>query len=157
MRSNTGEFSWNYGSGLCTINAPAAQGAIGDLASGGMIQLDSITINSRNEYASVVAVAMDDQPLATSRQVLLQIGTTARPYGWKTESATNNLQRIVSLGSSPWNMAETKLEMTIKNPGLTQATLLDANGVAVEQIPVSRQGQTRSINLPANAMYVILR
>lgn len=157
VHSVTRQLAWNYGDGVCTLDSPKAQGATGDLASAGAIRLDTITITSRNKYALVLAVSMDDQPLSTSNKVLLQIGTTARPHGWKTEVAGNNKLKITSLGSSPWNIENTQLEFTIANPSLRTATLLDANGVAVEEIEVAKKEGSLEVALPQNAMYVILR
>ncbi|TWT53672.1 hypothetical protein Pla22_13030 [Rubripirellula amarantea] len=157
VQSNTGQLKWHYGNGVCTLNSPNAQGATGDLASAGLIELDTITMTSNNEYASVLVVSMDDQPLTTSSKVLLQIGTTARPYGWKTESLDDDKLRITNLGSSPWNMENTQLKITIANSSLQTATLLDANGVAVEKINVSTSPGLMKVVLPKQAMYVVLR
>lgn len=156
VRSLTKQLTWDYHNGVSTVNAPNAQGASGDLAAVGPIQLDSIRIDSQNEYASVLAVSMDKQSLASSSKILLQIGTVARPYGWKTAHIGESTQRITSLGSSPWNIQDTQVNITLRNPSIQKATLLDANGMAVQEIEVSKQADALQVRLPKNAMYVIL-
>ena len=83
----TGEVALDYGKGLCTVDAPKAQGACGFLAKAGPIALRDLGINATNAYAAILAVPLDDLPLATSRKVLIQVTTAARPTGWKTKDA----------------------------------------------------------------------
>ena len=45
--------------GLATIDAPAAQGAVGLLAQAGALALGDVTIASRNEYGAVLLVSLD--------------------------------------------------------------------------------------------------
>lgn len=78
VRSETGEIRLNYGQGLCTLNAPNAQGATGFLSKAGPIALGDVSITSGNPYATVAVVSLDSQPLKTSRKVLVQV-TTAAP------------------------------------------------------------------------------
>ncbi len=156
VRSVTGELLWNYGDGICFLNAPKAQGVTGDLAAAGAVRLGELTVTGRNEYASLLAVSMDGADLDVSKRVLIQVGTTARPYGWKTTSAGGNKRRITSLGGSPWNLEKADIEIQLRNPGLTRATLLDANGLARRQVAVQRTSSGVQLKLPADAMYLIL-
>ena len=82
VRSATGELTTDFGKGLYTVDAPKVQAAAGFLAQAGPVQLSQLRIACANPYATIVAVALDDQPLATSRKVLIQVGTTCRPSGW---------------------------------------------------------------------------
>ncbi len=158
VRSITGELNWNYGEGYCTLNASKAQGATGNLAAAGTISLDTLTLRCDNDYATVLAVSMDGANLAESQQVLLQVGTVARPHGWKTEPAQDGKShRIVDLGSSPWNIENTSAEVVISNSVLSQATSLDANGIATADLPVQKNADGLSLKLPPNALYILLR
>ena len=85
LRSSTGELVWNCDLGVCTVNAPEAQGACGFLNRAGTIRLADVHIESADRYASILVVPLDDLPLKLSKRVLIQVGTTARPTGWKTE------------------------------------------------------------------------
>lgn len=156
VRSSTGELKWNYQNGVCTLNAPKAQGAVGNLASAGTIRLGAMNFASRNEYASLLAVSMDDFPLASSRRILLQVGTTARPHGWKTSSAGSNGRRITDLGSSPWNIENAEIQIQLGNLRVMQATQLDANGIPIAKLPLRRSIRGSGLNIPGNAMYIVL-
>ncbi len=157
VTSSTGQLRWNYGDGFCTLEAPRAAGACGNLEAAGGLKLGALALKSDNDYATVLAVSLDGAPLASAKRVLVQVGTVARPYGWKTEAAPGGGLEITDLGGSPWNVADTKLELQLANPGLTAATLLDANGLAVRELEVSGAGTALRLTLPAEAMYVVLR
>ena len=74
-----GEVKLDHGTGLCTIDAPKAQGATGFLKKVGPIALKTVSIDSTNVYATVLAVSMDDKELTSSKQILVQTTTTCRP------------------------------------------------------------------------------
>jgi hypothetical protein len=164
IRSNTGEVTLDYNIGLCTINAPKAQGACGFLAKAGLIKLSDVSIRSANAYATILAVPLDDQPLATSKRILIQVGTAARPTGWSTKEAEFKDQEkkptrgyeIVSTGKPPWRIADAEFGLSIKNPGLTKATLLDTAGYPAENIPVTKVRTGLTLVLPTDTMYLIL-
>ncbi len=87
VRSDTGQLTWNYDTGLCTLNAPKAKGATGFLGKAGNIDLDGVSLASGNDYATVLVVSMDDKPLDSSGKVLVQCGTACRPTGWQQAPA----------------------------------------------------------------------
>jgi hypothetical protein len=165
LRSMTGEIVLDYGSGVCRLDTPKAQGVCGFLERTGKFALSSIEIESHDRYASILVVAMDDLPLAESRQVLIQVGTTARPSGWQTEPAEvtpkhwkNAVrgERILDLGRAPWRIANTHTTISLNNPQLTEARLLDAGGRAVRSLAIDRNAQQCRIVLPPQAMYVVM-
>jgi hypothetical protein len=164
VKSVTGQIVLDFGNGLCTIDAPKAQGASGFLARAGLIRLGDIAIRSANDYATVLVVSMDDRPLSSSRKILVQVGTEARPTGWKIRAtefpgedqrSTPGFQ-IVRTGSAPWRVVDTSVGLMVRNPGLTKATLLDVMGFPVKEVPGTCAGAGFSLRLPPNAMYVIL-
>jgi hypothetical protein len=165
ITSVTGEVKLDYAAGLCTIDSPKAQGASGFLNKAGEIKLSTTTLHSGNTQSSVLIVSMDDQPLATSQKVLIQVGTTVRPTGWNDEPAkfksddgkqTFDGFRIVSTGKMPWQIADTDLTITVNNPHLTKATLLDTAGYAAGNVAVQSGGSGVTLKLPANGMYLVL-
>ena len=164
VRSITGEVVFDYGVGLCTVDTPKAQGACGFLAQANSIRLKDITILSANTYATVIAVALDDQPLAVSKKILIQVGTAARPTGWTTREAEfkgegdrmTRGQEVVSIGRAPWRIVNTEISLAIKNPGLTRAILLDPSGIAAEDVPLTRARVGVTLALPSQTMYLIL-
>lgn len=164
VTSITKEVVFDFGRGLCTVNAPAAQGAAGFLARTGPIPLKDLRIESRMEYAAVLAVALDARPLRESRRILLQITTKARPHGWRQsevsythEKKTYHGFRIDSKGSAPWNVANTDLTITLSGPSSRRLTRLDEN-----LYPTSDRVEARPvpggvlITPPPHTMYLVV-
>ena len=85
VRSSTGELMLDYGKGLLTINAPAAQGASGNLKAAGEINLQDLIIQSDLDNAHIVVVSLDGQPLARSHRMLLQAMSEEQSTGFTTE------------------------------------------------------------------------
>lgn len=164
IRSNTGQLEWNYVKGLCTMNAPQAQGVTGFLKSaGGRFNLRDVAITSDNDYVSISVVSLDGKPLSDSRRILIQAGTTARLTGWQTKPVEFEFQKttikgeeIVNSGKPPWQIASTKATVTIRNTSIAHAhkvTLAGRDGGAVS-LKQDEGGCT--IRLPGDAMYVVL-
>ena len=104
VTSTTGELRLDYAKGLLVINAPQAQGASGALASVGTVELPALTLSSDLDLVHIIAVSMDDQPLATSGRILLQIMSEERSSGFTTEAAEAGSRRIKNLGHDPWQV-----------------------------------------------------
>jgi hypothetical protein len=122
-----------------------------------------VTIACQNEFASVVVVALDDKPIAKSGRVLVQVGTSCRPTGWKerpmkvpTKEGSVNGARIVEVGKGPWQVVKTHGEIAILNTALTKATVLDPNGMAMVALPVAKTSHGVKITLPEDALYICL-
>jgi hypothetical protein len=165
VRSVTGELVWDYGRGLCTINAPRSQGASGLLKSIGPIKLRDVTIDSENSYATVLVVSLDDEPLARTSRALVQVGTRARPTGWRDHAVTFSVdgkpekingRQIDDTGRMPWVIDGTKVTIGVRNANLASATLLDINGSATRRLSVRRVEESIEVELPTEAMYVVL-
>jgi len=165
VRSSTGELLLDYGRGLCTLDAPKAQGTCG-FHTGAPEELQDVTIVCSNAYASITVVPLDDQPVAESTNVLVQVGTVARPYGWRTEPAqlvqaegtvTSKCERILSVGGPPWNVERAEVNVTISNPKLRTAHVLDANGMIVDDVDSQREEGKLAFVFPADALYVVVR
>ncbi|MCX7846979.1 MAG: hypothetical protein N2595_02965 [bacterium] len=166
VRSITGELMLDYATGVFTVNAPKYQGVAGFLlAGGGKYHLRDVTIESSNAYAAIALVALDDAPLNTSHKILVQIGTVVRPGNWTTEEkrVTVENQRllmkeILDTGKPPWRVQNTRVRLTVKNPSLRSATLLDVNGYRTRPIPAHHDetNGTLHVQLPLATMYAVL-
>jgi hypothetical protein len=164
VTSVTGEIRLDHGNGLCTIDAPRAQGASGFLKKAGPVKLTDVTVRSGNEYATVYVVSLDDRPIRTSKKLLVQVGTSVRLTGWKTKPARfkadgkNEVDgyEIVATGKPPWRVVDTDVTLEIANPGIKSATLLDTSGYAAKKVDGEQAGGKFSIKLPANTLYVVL-
>lgn len=166
--SITRELVMDWGNGLCTLDAPGAAGATGFLAKAGTIKLKTLTIEAKNDYATVLAVALDGKPLAASAKVLLQITTRCRPYGWKvtaTEFTTGKDKdrkqhqgfRIDATGEAPWNVVDSDMTVSLANKALRKAVRLDENLYpTADAVPLQPGKDGCSLTPPKNAMYVLL-
>jgi hypothetical protein len=110
-----------------------------------------VTIQASNDYATVLVVSLDNQPLKESKRVLVQIGTTARPTGWIERETTfqgddgkqtYHGKQVVDTGKMPWAIADAQITLTVANPGLTAATQLDINGNPRAKLKTTAQSQT---------------
>jgi hypothetical protein len=161
VRSNTGELSIDYGRGIYRVMAPRVQAAAGHLALAGSIDLGDVRISSRDKYAVIAVVSMDDRPISQSTELLVQVGTFARPTGWLAErieidtgSGPQEAFRVIDVGTAPWQVRRSEATITVNNPSLTTAVILDANGTPIRSAAIDTQ---REIPLPSDALYVILR
>lgn len=161
--STTGELKLDWGRSVFTCDAPSSKTAAGFLGAAGTLTLGEMTVTCANDYATIMAVAMDDQPLSRSDQILIQIGTINRPTGWKEEDAefakdgtTIRGKRVTDVGDAPWAVEHAKGTLTIANPGLATATILDANGMAVDPAQGKTADGRFTLTLPADALYVVL-
>ncbi len=157
VRSITGEVTMDYGKGVCLVDTPKTKGVTGFLkAAGGSFVLSGLKIQSQDEYANVVVVAMDDKPLADSGKVLIQIGTISRPTGWSTE-IKDGKSVVITIGEKPWQVIKSADSITITTNHLKTATALDPAGFPTSKpVPVSSEGKQLTVKLPADALYVIL-
>ncbi|HEX9996060.1 MAG TPA: GDSL-type esterase/lipase family protein [Abditibacterium sp.] len=162
VRSVTGELTLDYGKGISVLNAPKAQGVTGFLkAGGGKFATRNLQITTSNDYASLLVVSLDQLPLNTSKKVLLQVGTTARPTGWQEKPATRKIgeamvsgAEVVSIGRAPWQVQDASMTVSIANASLKRARLLDVNMMPIKDVPVRRAGNNLQIVLPPNALYI---
>ena len=166
ITSASGEVSINPQRGLFRVAAPRAQGVAGFLReAGGRFELPDVTIESPNEYAVIQLASLDDAPLAESKKVLVQFGTTARPTGWQTKPAEFDAksgdkragEEVVTTGSAPWQIVKADAVLTLKNPHLTKATRLDANGYAAGDVPITREGEALRFAFPPDTMWLVLQ
>jgi hypothetical protein len=160
IRSITGEITLNYGDGWCRLDTPKAQGVTGFLKAVGDCKLTDVEIRSTNDYATVLVVAMDNQPLKASGKILVQVGTTERPLGWQTKPATvagRAGEEVVNFGHAPWMIVHAGVEISVANPALKTASVLDANGMAVSAVALESPGGRATFTFPPDALYVVLQ
>ncbi len=137
VRSVTGELTFNYDKGFCLLNAPKAQGVAAFFKNRKNFKTADVEIASDNDYGTVLVVSMDDKPIRESGKLLVQATTQCRPTGWQEKPVTIKVKEgtfpgfeVVNIGKAPWQVTRAKLTLTIRNPGLSKATVLDANGNA---------------------------
>ncbi|MEM6690928.1 MAG: hypothetical protein AAF664_15980, partial [Planctomycetota bacterium] len=133
-----------------------AQGAWGFLKEAGRITLTDFGIESANEYGSIVAVSLDDQPLSSSKRVLIQSATWDQPFGFKTLNV-DGYRRIENLGGFPLNVEEIKARVFVRRP-VTSVMALDGNGYETESlIETSATKKATTFELPKDSLYVLIQ
>lgn len=164
VQSVTGEVTWDYGNGLCSIDAPQVQGLTGFLAKQGAIDLTDISLSSGNYYGTLWVVSLDGEPIATSKRILVQVGTRARPTNWETRTTTwtdKNEQThtgftVMNYGEAPWQVVETNMKLELRNRGINRAIALDMNGMALNDVPLETNDTGIALTLPTDVKYLIL-
>jgi hypothetical protein len=154
VRSNTGELRWDYGRGLVTIDAPAAQGVTGFLSKAGAVALGDVTISSPLDYGSILVVSMDGKPLASSRKLLLQVMSEDNNTGW---SAPGTGQRtIVSVGGPPFVVKQLAGRVALRRADAPTLKVrpLDLAGYATGSgTPL---GAARAVDLLPTTLYYVI-
>ncbi|HWH68627.1 MAG TPA: hypothetical protein VNT26_04545, partial [Candidatus Sulfotelmatobacter sp.] len=153
VTSSTGELKLNYGKGVLTMDAARAQGASGLLSAAGPIETKDLAIASEMELGHIVAVSLDNQPLATSGKILLQVMSEEKSSGFQAEPAGPGVQRIANIGADPWLVKELKGTVKLKRADAAQlkVTALDFNGY-----PAGEAGTGQQIKLEPKTVYYLI-
>lgn len=165
VRANTGELALDHRAGVATIDTPRTQGVAAHFGNAREHQLSVLGLRSDNPFGALMAVSLDGEPLARSGRVLLQYATRSRPDGWEDRPATLPLEggksvpgrEVVSIGQAPWRVEQPRLDVSLRNPRLRQATALDMNGMPVAEVPLQRSAGVVRLRFPAGTMYLVLR
>lgn len=153
VTSSTAELKLDYGKGLLTVNAPAAQGAAGNLRDAGAIHLSSLSLESPLEAGQILAVSLDGLSISESSRILVQVMSEEKPSRFAAEPAGDGVLRISSIGQDPWLIKELAGTLRLSRPdaGQLKVTALDLNGYPVKEI-----GTAASFSLlPDTAYYLI--
>lgn len=142
VTSSTGELKLDWGRGVLTINAPAVQGASGDLSAAGEVKLSDVTLKITRDVAHALVVSLDGQPLSVSKRMLLQVMTEEKATGFQTEPAGERRHRIISIGQNPWLVR--KIEGTVQ--------LHRADTARLKVTPLDQFGQPTSLTLNGDAI-----
>jgi len=163
VKSSSGEMEWDYGKGICRVVSDKACGVCGFLKGSKKFTLGNVQISTNNNYAAIWVVSMDNQSIIKSGKILIQIGTIYQPTGWKEEEVDFKADnqdlhgfKILNTGSMPWKADDAQAVIEISNESLKKASLLDAGGYAIGNVPLRKSKGKISLTLPRNAMYVVI-
>ena len=159
ITSITDELQWDYGIGVATMNTSKAQGACGFLGKKGRIDLENLSIDIKNEYANVSLVSLDDQALASSKKILLQVMSIERPYQFKTSSGDGKSGTIQNMGGAPMNIEAFAGAVTLKLKGAKPKSVVacDENGYATDkQVQSSGSSKSFTISLNKDVVYYVI-
>jgi len=159
--SQTGELSWHYGDGYALIDTAKSKGAagFGDPAKSIAFK-DNIVLNMKNKYSSILLISLDDQPIKSSNNILIQTMTIERPYGFKTSGV--NSGTIKDMGTYPFGVEKIDVDITLGkdfSDGF-QLIPLDENGYS-KGVPIDLQRHAVyndfRFKLTEDAVYHVLR
>lgn len=153
VTSSTGELKLDWGRGVLTMNSKTAQGASGDLQAAGKIVLSDITLSIPRDVAHIALVSLDDQPLATSRRMLLQAMTEEKATGFRTQDLGERRHFIDAIGENPWLVRKLEGEICLNRPDATKlkVTVLDHFGA-----PTAATSTAERIALKADVLYYLI-
>jgi hypothetical protein len=153
VTSSTGELRFDYGKGVLTVNAARAQGLSGALKLAGLTDLKDISVSSDLDLGHIMAVALDDQPLANSRRILLQVMSEEKETNRNTEPVTATVKRITNIGADPWRVKEFNGTVRFKRADAARmkVTALDFNGY-----PTGLAGDASEIKLQPRTLYYLV-
>jgi hypothetical protein len=163
VTSATGELVTDWRRGLFTLNTPRAQGTAGFLRAAGRIDLADVTFAAENRFGALLAIALDDRPLARSERILLQVGAVDRLAGFTTEPVKLAWQggeytghRVQATGRLPWQIERIQATVTLKGAAgrVRAATVLDPNLRPRERREGRAVGADWELPLPPDAIYV---
>jgi hypothetical protein len=100
-----------------------------------------------------MVVALDDQPLANSQRILLQVMSEEKETNRKTEPVTATVKRISNIGTDPWQVRELNGSVRFKRVDAAhmKVTALDFNGY-----PMGPDGDAREIKLQPRTLYYLV-
>ena len=165
IKSNTGELMLDSQKGQFAMDSEKAQGVSAFSAGRAVFKTTDLQILSENEYFTLIAVSLDDQPLKTSSKVLIQYTTRSRPTGWKEKQAKIKTDdgkevdgfEVVSVGKAPWRVVSALATIKVANKDLKTMSILDPN-LNVRSTTALKPGTTGvSFEFPKDSLYVVLQ
>lgn len=153
VTSSTQELELDYANGLLRLNAPQVQGASGNLKLAGTIKLADLEIEVPLDLGHIVVMSLDEQPLAKSRRMLLQVMSEERTTGFESEQVEGRRRRIVSIGGDTWDVRKLAGEVRLTRSDAAKLVVrpLDNLGVAGKQ-----QGDASKIQLAPTTLYYVI-
>ena len=117
------------------------------------VDLKDLSVSSDLELGHIIAVALDNQPLATSSRILLQVMSEEQETNHKTEQVSPTVKRIVNIGTDPWQVRELNRTVRFKRADAAQlkVTALDFNGY-----PAGPAGTAAEIKLQPTTIYYLI-
>ena len=94
-----GTVRWDYKNGLLLVDAPSCKAAGGFLKKAGRIALGGIEIASDMEYGVICLVALDGQPVSSSKKILVQV--FSEEANSESYADGNPIKTIRSIGRPP--------------------------------------------------------
>lgn len=152
VTSSTKELALDYQRGVLRIDAPAAQGALGNLKEAGEITLHDLRLHSDLNLVEILLVPLDGQPLRSSRRMLLQVMSEEQNSQFQATSQ-GAIQLIENPGHQPWQVRKLSgvVQLTRPDASRLRVQALDLNGA-----PRSKMGGADRIELLPDCLYYLV-
>lgn len=120
------------------------------------IKLSDVTIECGNEFASIMVISLDGEPLARSKRILIQAMTQEQPYGFRVEG-----NRITDVGGAPFGVQNiaASVSLSFDGPPAANVVALDENGYASDKRVTTSGDGVRTplvIHLARDAIYHVI-
>jgi hypothetical protein len=128
---------WDHARGRLLIDTPYTQGIAGWLG-GESVSLPHLDFTTQNSFAVLVATSISDEPIATTKRLLVSVIARVEPTGFRW---VDTLKReVADPGRPPFLQEPVSATVVWRHKGRTRAYLLDNTGarigpVKLETIP----------------------
>lgn len=150
--SETGELTWDFNQGLVTINAPSIQGAIG-FVGGKTIRLKNVTLQVQSDFAVIVLVALDDQPLADSQKLALVAVSRVKNEGIQIGRDVVGFRILEDWGQAPVLVQDVRGWIALKSnlAGQLKVFSLDGQGRPAAPLETTEERGTITFQIGGSA------
>lgn len=149
LRSDTGELRHDVTQGRFSVDSPRTQ-AFAGFGAGARIELTNVVIEPRNAFSLVMVSALDDQPITSSKHLLVSALGNAVNTGMTLTPSRNAL---ANPGTAPILVEPIVGKVTLRGlaaaGGKAQAYALDPNGKRASEVPLSGDGASLGLELTA--------
>lgn len=129
--STTGELFWHSGKnprdGIIYINSPKTQAVVGFIKNM-EVSVKGGLICSQNPYAAIYITSLDDDPVASSKHLLITTIARARNTDMKLIGGT-----LIQCGKGPIMMEPVVCSMSLRREGTPKVYVLDHDGIRTGQ------------------------
>jgi hypothetical protein len=129
IRSMTDELVWDAGQRVVSVRSPKTQAVIG-FAGGKEFDLPGVKVKIATPFCSLIFTALDDQPLADSKHIL--ITAMARDQQSNTKYSEDGTQ-LLAIGGPPLLMEPVQVTITLKGKPPAEVNVVDVYGVPTDR------------------------
>jgi hypothetical protein len=152
VRSGHGQVELDYLRGVLRVAAPGVEAVSGALAKHAIHALPSMEVHTLLDPGHVILVPLDNEPIARSRTLLLQVMSEERAHGFRTEPMADGRLRIVDAGRAPWEVRRLQGRVSLRlGGGEITVKPLDAMGR-----PTGRSWSGSAWELEPETVYYLL-
>jgi hypothetical protein len=148
--SDTGELMIDAAHGTLVIDTPRSAGGFAESGNPIRASRAGVAVSALSAPAAVFVTALDDQPIATSRRLLVTHLTDVQNSG--AHFAEGACRTLLAWGTLPHLAAagSARLELALKDPAGLAVWALSLSGRRLEELPAERGPGLLAITLSVN-------